>query len=74
MVPKENLMRLKASNFVINNHLHEKDSKFQNNDVKIFFCFSSVFKVQLIFTKIYFHTPPADAAGHTDDILISKDT
>lgn len=67
------LMRLEASDF-INNHLHEKDSKFQNNHAKIFFYCSFEFKIHLIFTKVYFHTPPADAAGHTDGILISKDT
>lgn len=67
-------MRLKASEFVINNHLHAKGSKLQTNDVKIFFYFSSVFKVQLMFTKIHFHSPPADAAGHIDEILISMDT
>lgn len=61
-------MRLKTSDFVINNHIIEKDSKFQNKNIKTFFYFSSVFKIQLIFTKIYFHTPPADAAGHTNEI------
>lgn len=45
-----------------------------NCHVKVVSYVSFVFKTHVIFNEIYFHRPPADAAGHTDVISVSKDT
>jgi len=69
------LMRLESLRFLLLlKTTQKKDIKLQNCHIKIVFYFSFVFKIQLIFSKIYFHRPPADAAEHTDEISISKDT